>query len=195
MSGYRDDLEAAQRRIDTLEAQLGERDASLKARRAELGELENKLRRLSHLGGLGRARGRGVWAAVSATVMVAFVVGGFSGMAMGAAEERMRLSAGSFDRPEPVAQVREKPAVVIPAPLPQSEVIDPWIEGEGTLVAIAIGGSCQFEIDGVPRGTRNSLRVKVAEGPHQVSCTADGNTRTQRVKVRAGKPGIASFRL
>jgi hypothetical protein len=199
VSGYRNDLEAAQRRIDTLEAQIGERDASLKARRAELAELDNKLRRLSLPGvkALGRARARGVWAAVSATVMVAFVVGGFSGMAMGTAEERMRLSAGSFDRPEPVAQVPETPVViqapVIPAPLP--EVTDPWVEGEGTLVAIAIGGPCQFKIDGVARGTRHSVRLRVAEGPHQVSCTSNGNARVQQVNVRKGKPGIASFRL
>lgn len=40
MTQYRDDAAAARLRIETLEAQLGERDASLRAREAELREAE-----------------------------------------------------------------------------------------------------------------------------------------------------------
>lgn len=43
MSGYRDDLEAARHRIETLEAKLVERDASLHAREAELAEQRAEL--------------------------------------------------------------------------------------------------------------------------------------------------------
>lgn len=45
MSGYRDDLEAARHRIETLEAKLVERDASLNAREAELAEQRAELAR------------------------------------------------------------------------------------------------------------------------------------------------------
>ena len=38
MSGYRDELDAVRHRVSTLEAQLAERDASLRAREAELAE-------------------------------------------------------------------------------------------------------------------------------------------------------------
>jgi serine/threonine protein kinase len=72
----------------------------------------------------------------------------------------------------------------------------PAASGTGTLVAIAIGGSCSFAVDGAPRGTKSSIRIKVPVGPHTVSCTPPGGaSRTQRVNVKSGKPGIASFRL
>jgi len=46
MSQYRDELDAAQRRIDTLEAKVAERDAALAAREAELREREAELGRV-----------------------------------------------------------------------------------------------------------------------------------------------------
>jgi serine/threonine-protein kinase len=68
--------------------------------------------------------------------------------------------------------------------------------GKGTLVAIAIGGSCAFSVDGAPKGTKSSLRMKVPTGPHTVSCAPPGKaTRTQRVVVKSDQPGIASFKL
>lgn len=68
--------------------------------------------------------------------------------------------------------------------------------GKGTLVAIAIGGSCSFAVDGSPKGTSSSIRVSVSVGTHTVSCTPPGGaSRSQSVNVRDGKPGIASFRL
>jgi serine/threonine-protein kinase len=68
--------------------------------------------------------------------------------------------------------------------------------GTGTLVAIAIGGSCAFAVDGAGKGTKSSIRMKVSVGPHTVSCTPQGGaSRTQRVNVKSGTPGIASFRL
>jgi hypothetical protein len=63
-------------------------------------------------------------------------------------------------------------------------------------VAIAIGGSCSFAVDGTPKGTKSSIRISVPLGPHTVSCAPPGKaTRTQRVNVKDNKPGIASFRL
>src|SRR5262245_53345613 len=50
MSSYRDDLDAARARIETLEAKLRERDAALEAREAELREVQAEaLRKGQHL--------------------------------------------------------------------------------------------------------------------------------------------------
>jgi eukaryotic-like serine/threonine-protein kinase len=66
----------------------------------------------------------------------------------------------------------------------------------GTLVAIAIGGSCAFAVDGSPRGTSSSIRVTVPLGPHTVSCTPPGKpSRAKSVVVKGDKPGIASFKV
>jgi hypothetical protein len=46
MSQYRDDLDAAQRRVETLEAKLKERDATIAVKEAELAEREADLARL-----------------------------------------------------------------------------------------------------------------------------------------------------
>lgn len=46
MTQYRDDLDAARARIETLEAKLREREASLDAREAELSELRSEIARL-----------------------------------------------------------------------------------------------------------------------------------------------------
>jgi serine/threonine-protein kinase len=83
-----------------------------------------------------------------------------------------------------------------PPPEPEPEAEEPDESGMGTLVAIAIGGSCAFAVDGAPKGMRSSIRIQVPVGPHTVSCSPPGKaTRTQRVNVKPGKPGIASFRL
>jgi serine/threonine-protein kinase len=67
---------------------------------------------------------------------------------------------------------------------------------QGTLVAIAIGGRCAFLVDGESRGTKSSIRLRVPTGPHTVTCTPPGrSSRSQRVNVKLGTPGIASFRL
>ena len=68
---------------------------------------------------------------------------------------------------------------------------------KGTLVAVATGGSCAFAIDGRSRGSAtSSVKVSVQVGSHTVSCSPPGGaTRTQRVTVRADKPGVAMFKL
>jgi serine/threonine-protein kinase len=94
---------------------------------------------------------------------------------------------GSSKSPPPKG---EKPAPPPPPPPPEPS------GGDGTLVAIAIGGSCAFSVDGQPKGTKSSIRIKVPVGNHTVSCTPPGGaSRSQGVKVTADKPGIASFRL
>jgi serine/threonine-protein kinase len=102
---------------------------------------------------------------------------------------------GRFPPPPP------PPRVAKAAPPPEVEEPEPDDSegggGEmGTLVAIAIGGDCAFAVDGASHGTRSSIRVKVPVGPHTVSCSPKGkSSRSQRVNVKAGKPGMATFRL
>ena len=66
----------------------------------------------------------------------------------------------------------------------------------GTLVAIAIGGRCDFTVDGKMLKTGvSSLRLKVMVGVHEVTCFNAGKMKRQSVTVSHDKPGIASFRV
>jgi serine/threonine-protein kinase len=66
----------------------------------------------------------------------------------------------------------------------------------GTLVAVAVGGSCAFAVDGQPRGEASTLRLSVPPGTHQVTCAAgNGKPRSTRVSVAAGTTAVATFRL
>jgi len=67
---------------------------------------------------------------------------------------------------------------------------------KGTLVAMAIGASCAFTVDGAGLGTRSSVRKKVSAGAHTVSCTkVGGTTRTRTVNVTPGKAAVAVFKF
>ncbi|MBI4703956.1 MAG: protein kinase [Deltaproteobacteria bacterium] len=66
----------------------------------------------------------------------------------------------------------------------------------GVIVAAVVGDSCQFAVDGRPRGSGSSLRVEVAPGSHRVSCrTPSGESATRSVAVQAGKSAMAMFRF
>jgi eukaryotic-like serine/threonine-protein kinase len=68
--------------------------------------------------------------------------------------------------------------------------------GTGTLVAMAIGASCAFAIDGATKGTRSSVRTEIAAGPHTVSCQpVDGSPRTRTVTVKPGEAAVAVFKF
>jgi len=71
----------------------------------------------------------------------------------------------------------------------------PPVSTEGSLVAIAIGGSCAFAVDGTPRGISSSLRIRVPSGEHRVDCLAGGVAHSQTVVVTPAEPGVATFRL
>ncbi len=81
MSGYRDELEAARNRIETLEAKLVERDAALNAREAELSEQRaqlSRVRREAGTGGVsdGRSRDKTIVLAVVLSVFGLALLGG-----------------------------------------------------------------------------------------------------------------------
>ena len=95
-----------------------------------------------------------------------------------------KLPVGPNPGPSP-SPTPNRPKTPTPAPTTK-----PPSGGTGTLVAIAIGGSCSFSVDGSPKGTKSSLRLQVPVGPHTVSCRAPGGaTRTQRVHGEGRQAG------
>lgn len=101
------------------------------------------------------------------------------------------------DAEHPGMSPKPRLPAVEPMPVPQ-EFDDREVASDdmGALVAIAIGGTCAFSVDGEAKGTTSSIRVRVQVGEHVVACTPPGGkTRQQTVRVKAGKPGIASFRV
>ncbi|WP_281324953.1 hypothetical protein [Polyangium sp. 6x1] len=57
----------------------------------------------------------------------------------------------------------------------------------GTLVAVAVGGSCEFSVDGQSITSSSTLRLTVPSGPHVVECGA----HTRSVIVRTGETSMA----
>ncbi|MEM9877405.1 MAG: hypothetical protein AAF928_21075, partial [Myxococcota bacterium] len=68
--------------------------------------------------------------------------------------------------------------------------------GRGKLVAMAIGASCVFTVDGQTLGKRSSVQKEVTSGPHTVTCAVPGGaTQTRTVNVVPGKAAAAVFRF
>jgi hypothetical protein len=68
--------------------------------------------------------------------------------------------------------------------------------GTGTLVAMAVGASCAFAVDGAPHGSGSSVKASVPAGSHRVTCTPiGGSSRSRSVKVEAGGASVAVFRF
>ena len=66
----------------------------------------------------------------------------------------------------------------------------------GTLVLIAVGGTCAFSVNGASKGTTNSVKVSVAPGNYSVSCKpASGAARSKSASVKAGKTVTVMFKL
>lgn len=87
------------------------------------------------------------------------------------------------------------PSPIVTTPPDPTPPAPPVSNGPGKLVAIAIGGSCAFAVDGSPKGSGSSIQVTVPLGSHTVSCTALGQTRRQSVNVVSGRPTVAKFKL
>jgi hypothetical protein len=67
---------------------------------------------------------------------------------------------------------------------------------KGTIVAMAIGASCAFSVDGASRGSSSSVRVEVAAGNHTVSCQpVGGSRRSKSVTVKPGAAATAVFKF
>jgi serine/threonine-protein kinase len=68
--------------------------------------------------------------------------------------------------------------------------------GRGTLVAVSVGGTCTFLVNGASKGRSSSLRLPLKPGTYSVTCKpASGAAKSKSVTVRPGETAMAMFRL
>lgn len=68
--------------------------------------------------------------------------------------------------------------------------------GKGTLVAVAMGGTCAFSVNGAGKGTSSSIRVALPPGRYTVTCKpSSGAAKSKSVAVTSGGTAMATFRL
>lgn len=79
----------------------------------------------------------------------------------------------------------------LPAPPPP-----PAPTGKGELVAVAVGGSCTFAVNGASKGTSAQLKLELWPGTYSVSCKpASGSQKTRSVIIKPGETAMAMFKL
>ncbi|MDI1476431.1 hypothetical protein [Polyangium sp. y55x31] len=82
-------------------------------------------------------------------------------------------------------------AATQPPPSPQPAPSAPPPEEVGTLVAVAVGGPCEFSVDDVSITSSTTLRLPLPPGVHVVKC----GPRTRTVTVKNGEIAMALFKL
>jgi serine/threonine-protein kinase len=67
----------------------------------------------------------------------------------------------------------------------------------GTLVAVAVGGSCLFSVNGASKGTSSQLKLSVPAATYSVSCKPSngGAQKTRSVVIKSGETAMAMFKL
>jgi serine/threonine-protein kinase len=81
-------------------------------------------------------------------------------------------------------------------PRPQTTTTPPPPAADGTLLAVAVGGSCAFSVNGTSKGTSQSIRVSLKPGTYSVICKPDGASPiTKTVPVKSGETAMAAFKL
>lgn len=103
-------------------------------------------------------------------------------------------SGGGSVTPKPVSTPEPKPT---PTPAKTSE---PAPAGggsdKGTLMAIALGGTCTFSVNGSSKGSGSSIRVQLAPGAYSVMCKPSGGAiKSKTVTVKKGETAMATFKL
>ncbi len=86
-------------------------------------------------------------------------------------------------------------AVVTPPPPPPPP--PPPSGGDmGTIVAVAVGGTCAFSVNGASKGTMSTLKLQVKPGSYSVTCKpSTGATKSKSVTVVGGGSAMAMFKL
>jgi serine/threonine protein kinase len=70
------------------------------------------------------------------------------------------------------------------------------LSDQGTLIAIAKGGTCAFSVNGQSMGIATSLRLSVPAGNATVTCKpATGATKLKSIQVKGGATATALFQL
>ena len=85
---------------------------------------------------------------------------------------------------------------VAPPEPPPERAAAPSTGGDGVLVAVAVGGSCAFAVNGASKGTQSTLRVPLKPGTYTVSCKPpSGAGKSRSVSVKSGETAMAMFKL
>jgi eukaryotic-like serine/threonine-protein kinase len=108
-----------------------------------------------------------------------------SGSSSGSGSVSVKTSAVS--EPRPAAPLPEPPA-------PRTTAASAG--ADGVLVAVAVGGSCAFSVNGASKGNQSTLRVPLKPGSYAVTCKpASGAAKSRSVTVKSGETAMAMFKL
>jgi serine/threonine-protein kinase len=92
--------------------------------------------------------------------------------------------------PKPDKKAKNDPAPA-PTPPPASGGGD-----SGTLVAVAVGGTCAFSVNGAAKGTTSTLKLSLKPGTYSVTCApSTGASKSKSVTVTSGGTAMAMFKL
>ncbi len=104
------------------------------------------------------------------------------------------LGSTHTNKPAPAAKSKKKSGNKRESA--KAPAADEQATGTGTIVAMAVGASCSFAVDGASRGSTSSIRVQVPAGRHTVSCQpVGGSRRSKSVTVEPGKAATAVFKF
>ncbi len=68
--------------------------------------------------------------------------------------------------------------------------------GTGTLMAVALGGSCAFSVNGSSKGSGSSIKVTLPPGTYSVMCKPSGGAiKSKSITVKSGATAMATFKL
>lgn len=193
MTQYRDDLDAARARIETLEARIREREAALDARDAELAELRAELSRLRRGQaaaadvGVDHGRDAAESAAGQRALLVALAACGFTLLAGYALVRPTTCRLASVN---PRSNVPHMPAQLARLPTIDVEDPDPVVRlFPNTADPDTIDGDSDGDFD---RGA--AIRKLTAAATEAQACTREGDTRGRaRVKVTFEPNGEVSL--
>jgi serine/threonine-protein kinase len=99
--------------------------------------------------------------------------------------------------PLPTAKATGGKATSAPTP-PTPPTPPPAASGGdmGTIVAVAVGGTCAFSVNGASKGTMSTLKLQVKPGSYSVTCKpSTGATKSKSVTVTGGGSAMAMFKL
>jgi hypothetical protein len=67
--------------------------------------------------------------------------------------------------------------------------------GTGELVAVAVGGTCSWLVNGAAKGTSSQLKLFVAPAVYSVVCKTAAGSKARSVLVHQGQASMAMFKL
>ena len=113
-----------------------------------------------------------------------------------ASAKKAVTSGGSGGSGNPIS----KPVVTAePPPVKTSKPVDTPPAGggaTGTLMAVALGGSCAFSVNGSSKGSGSSNKVTLPPGTYSVMCKPSGGAiKSKSITVKAGSTAMATFKL